>query len=276
MPTWPFSPHTAFADNTVPKVTASHINDWETVQNALFWEVYLSRPQCRLYCTDSATISGSVSPMLIRDLATSKYVYVAAPSFSLGPADLETPAMSWPSSTWLYVYAKCSGGVIVWEISTTAPVVATPDGSSSTASCLFKNGDDSRRYVGAFYVDGSSLIQRFQRIDNETTLLDEAMAVPTSAGITTWQTASIATYVPPHATEVELCGQLDNYAAAHRYLSITHAADSPSLPRTVITRPDSFNSTNLSVFLASQAFRWKTDSNSLDHEVRVAVRKWLD
>lgn len=276
MPTWPFSPHTAFADNTVPKVTATHCNDWESVQNALFWGVYLSRPQCRVYCTDSATISGSVSPMLIRDLATSKYVYVAAPSFSLGPADLETPAMSWPSSSWLYLYAKCSGGVIVWEISTTAPTVTTPDGSSATASCLFKNGDDSRRYVASFYSDGSSLIRRFQRIDNETTLLDEAQCVPASAGITTWQTPSLATYVPPHAQEVTLSAQLENYSAGARALYVTHDGDAPASPRGVYTSSGSYNGELVTVYLASQAFRWKTDSNALDHTVRVSVRKWRD
>ena len=46
--------------------------------------------------------------------------------------------------------------------------------------------------------------------------------------------------------------------------------------RSVITRADSFNSANLGVYLNGAGFRWKTDSNALDHEVRVAVRGWKD
>lgn len=276
MPSWPFSPHTTFVDNSVPKVTATHVNDWESAQNALFWQTYLTRPQCRVYCTDGATIYGSVSPVLIRDLSTSKYVYVAAPSLSVSPADLETPAMSWPTSTWLYLYAKCTSGVIGWEVSTTAPVATTPDGTTTTASYLFKNGDVTRRFVAAFYTNGSSVVKRFQRIDNETVYLDYEQVVPASAGNTSWQTAYLTTYTPPHAQEVDLCGILDNYAAAHRYLYLTHDGDAPSSPRFVMTRPSSLNSDDLTVFLASQAFRWKTDSNSLDHEVRVSVRRWRD
>ena len=276
MPTWPFSPHTAFADNTVPKVTATHINDWESAQNSVFWAAYLSRPQCRIFCSDGASIIGTVAPMLIRDLATSKYVYAAAPSFYLTPSDLETPAVSWPASSWLYLYAKCLGGVIVWEISTTAPVITTPDGTSATPSNLFKNGDDSRRYIAAFYSNGSSVIQRFQRIDNETTLLDEAQCVPASAGFTTWQSPSIATYVPPHVQEVTFSAQLENYSVGARALYLTFDGDAPANPRGIYTSAGSYNGELVSVFMASQVFRWKTNSNALDHTVRVSVRSWRD
>lgn len=276
MPTWPFAPHATFSDNTVPKVTATHINDWESAQNSVFWHAYLSRPQCRIFCSDSANIIGTVAPMLIRDLATSKYVYAAAPSFYLTPSDLETPAVSWPASSWLYLYAKCSGGVIVWEISTTAPVVTTPDGTSATPSLLFKNGDDSRRYVASFYSDGSSVLTRFLRIDNETTLLDEAQCVPASAGITTWQSPSIATYVPPHVREVTLSAQLENYSAGARALYITFDGDAPANPRGIYTSAGNYNGELVSVFMASQVFRWKTNSNALDHTVRVSVRSWRD
>jgi hypothetical protein len=276
MPTWPFSPHTTFSDNTVPKVTATHINEWEAAHNALFWAVYLSRPQCRVYCTDGANVVGYVSPMVIKDTATSKYRYVGAGALSITPADLETPAASWPVSSWLYLYATCTHGVIGWEVSTTGPTVISPDGSSFSAQPLFKTGDETKRYICSFYSDGSSVLTRFHRVDNVTTYIDEAMVVPTSAGITTWQAVSLATYVPAHAVEVDLCGMLDNYAATYRSLYLTFTGDAPAAPRGIITRADSFNSANLGVYLIGAGFSWKTNSNAFDHEVRVAVRGWKD
>lgn len=275
MPTWPFSPHTTFSDNTVPKVTATHINEWEAAHNALFFHAYLQRPQMRVYCTDAATVVGYVSPMVIKDTATAKYRYVGAGALSITPADLETPAVSWPVSSWLYLYATCTNGVIGWKVSTTAPTVISPDGSFS-AQPLFKTGDETKRYICSFYSDGSSVLTRFHRVDNVTTLIDEAMVVPTSAGIATWQAVSLATYVPAHAVEVELCGMLDNYAAVYRSLYLTFTGDAPASPRGIITRADSFNSANLGVYLIGAGFSWKTDSNALDHEVRVAVRGWKD
>ncbi len=276
MPTWPFSPHTTFSDNTVPKVTATHINEWEAAHNALSFCAYLQRPQMRVYSTDGANVVGYVSPMLIKDTATSKYRYVGAGSLFITPGELETPAVSWPVSTWLYLYATCTNGVISWEVSTTAPSVISPDGTSFSAQPLFKTGDETKRYICSFYSDGSSVLPRFHRVDNVTTYIDEAMVVPTSAGIATWQAVSLATYVPAHAVEVELCGMLDNYAAAYRSLYLTFTGDAPASPRGIITRADSFNSVNLGVYLIGAGFRWKTDSNALDHEVRVAVRGWKD
>lgn len=274
--TWPFSPHTTFSDNTVPKVTAAHINEWEKNHNALSFHAYLQRPQMRVYSTDGANVVGYVSPMVIKDTATSKYRYVGAGALFVTPSELEAPAVSWPVSTWLYLYATCVNGVIVWKVSTTGPAVISPDGTSFSAQPLFKTGDELKKYVCAFYSDGSSVLPRFHRIDNVTTYIDEAMVVPTSAGITTWQAVSLAAYVPAHAAEVELCGMLDNFAATYRSLYLTFAGDAPSSPRGIITRADSFNSANLSVYLNSAAFRWKTDSNALDHEIRVAVRGWKD
>lgn len=274
--TWPFDPHATFVDNSTPKVTATHINEWEAAHNALSFCAYLQRPQMRVYCTDGANVVGYVSPLLIKDTATSKYRYVGAGALFITPSELETPAVSWPVSSWLYLYATCTNGVIGWKVSTTAPTVISPDGSSFSAQPLFKTGDETKRYVCAFYSDGSSVLTRFHRVDNITTMIDEAQPVATSAGITAWQAVSLATYVPAHAVEVELCGSLDNYAVAHRALYITFAGDAPAAPRSIIARPDSFNSANLSVYLNSAAFRWKTDSNALDHEVRVSVRSWKD
>jgi len=274
--TWPFSPHTTYLPNSTPKVTAASLNDMEASHNALSFHAYLQRPQMRTYCTDGANVVGYVSPMVIKDTATSKYRYVGAGSLFITPSELETPAVAWPVSSWLYLYATCVNGVIVWKVSTTGPAVISPDGTSFSAQPLFKTGDENKRYVCAFYSDGSSVLTRFHRVDNITTLIDEAMVVPTSAGIATWQAVSLAAYVPDHAVEVELCGQLDNFAATYRSLYLTFTGDAPSSPRGIITRADSFNSANLSVYLNSAAFRWKTDSNAIDHEIRVAVRAWRD
>lgn len=276
MPTWPFAPHATFSDNTVPKVTATYINEWEKNHNALSFHAYLQRPQMRVYCTDGANVVGYVSPMLIKDTATSKYRYVGAGSLFITPSELETPGVAWPASTWLYLYATCTNGVVGWKVSTTAPSVISPDGTSFSAQPLFKTGDETKRYICSFYTDGSSVLTRFHRVDNVTTFIDEAMVVPASAGIATWQSASLSAYVPPHAVEVALCGMIDNYAATYRTLFLTFAGDSSPSPMSVISRADSFNSSVVSIYLNGASFRWRTDSNALDHEVRVAVRGWKD
>ena len=129
---------------------------------------------------------------------------------------------------------------------------------------------------GFVYDHFPSVLQRFQRIDNETTLLDEAQCVPASAGITSWQSPSIATYVPPHVQEVTFSAQLENYSVGARALYLTFDGDAPASPRGVYTSAGAYNGELISVFMASQVFRWKTDSNVLDHTVRISVRKWRD
>lgn len=274
--TWPFDPHATFGDNSTPKVTATHINEWEKNHNALSFHAYLQRPQMRVYCTDGANLVGYVSPMLIKDSATAKYRYVGAGSLFITPGELETPAVSWPASTWLFLYATCVNGVIVWKVSTTAPTVISPDGSSFSAQPLFKTGDETMRYVCAFYSDGASVLKRFHRVDNVTTYIDEEQCVPASAGINAWQTASLATYVPAHAVEAELDGTLDNYGAGYRYLYVTFVGDAPAAPRSVCTSAGSYNASTMSVYLNGASFRWKTDSNVLDHTVRISIRSWKD
>ena len=84
--TWPFDPHATFGDNSTPKVTATHINEWEKNHNALSFHAYLQRPQMRVYSTDGANVVGYVSPMLIKDTATAKYRYVGAGALFITPS----------------------------------------------------------------------------------------------------------------------------------------------------------------------------------------------
>jgi len=278
--TWPFSPHTTYLPNSTPKVTAASLNDMEASHNALSFHAYLQRPQMRVSCTDGANVVGYVSPMVIKDTATAKYRYVGAGALSITPAELETPAVSWPVSSWLYLYATCTNGVIGWKVSTTGPTIISPDGTSFSAQPLFQTGDENKRYVCAFYSDGASMLKRFHRVDNVTTFIDEEQCVPVGVaiafGINAWQTASLATYVPAHAVEAELDGALDNSAAAHRYLYITYDGDAPTAPRSVCTSAGSYNASTMSVYLNGASFRWKTDSNAPDHTVRISIRSWKD
>lgn len=274
--TWPFDPHATFVDNSMPKVTATHINDWEKSHNALSFHAYLQRPQMRVYCVDGANVVGYVSPLLIKDTATSKYRYIGAGSLSITPSELETPAVSWPASSWLYLYETCTAGVVGWKVSTTAPTVISPDGTSFSSQPLFKTGDETKRYICSFYSDGASVLKRFHRVDNVTTFIDEEQCVPAASGVTTWQSASLADYVPPHAVEAELYGSLDNFAAGYRYLFITYDGDAPSAPRSICTSAGSYNAASLSVYLNGASFSWKTDSNALDHTVRIETRRWKD
>jgi hypothetical protein len=76
------------------------------------------------------------------------------------PAELETPAVSWPVSSWLYVYATVHQRRHRLEVSTTAPDGHQPRWHVVLGvNHLFKTGDETKRYVCAFYSDGSSVLQ---------------------------------------------------------------------------------------------------------------------
>jgi hypothetical protein len=58
------------------------------------------------------------------------------------------------ASTFYYVYAYWSGGVLAFEVSTTAPVMYG-------TNAAIKSGDNSRRFIGAFLTNGSGNVFNF-------------------------------------------------------------------------------------------------------------------
>lgn len=213
--TYPFDPRKTYTDNSVPKVTAGDLTAFQAADNAMAWRTYLSRPEVRMSSTNGTSVDAVVSPMMIRDTATSQYTYCAWSDLVITTSSLDAPAMAWPTSKWLYVYVYCTNGVGSVEASETAPTVITPDGSSKTMSPLFKTGDETRRYIGSFYSNGSSVLRRFSMFNGLYTYLAKqvALAVTTAgAGYTTWNVIDLSEFVPPKANLARILAGMANKA----------------------------------------------------------------
>lgn len=213
---YPFTPDTTFSDNSVPKVTAGHLNRWQNVDNALAWATYHQRPQAISRSTNSADVIVSVAPMMILDAALNIYTYCAWADATLTPAQLETPAASWPSDKWLYVYAYSDSRIGKMVVSETAPAVIMPAVGVSMPHRLWKTGDETRRLVAEFRTDGAGNVLRFKQQNQRSRYLDKqtALAVTTAgAGWTTYNSVDLSAYVPPQAQMVDLLAALSHKAA---------------------------------------------------------------
>jgi hypothetical protein len=132
---WPFTPITTFIAKSVPKVTAAFLNSLQTAQNAVFAPVYHRRPSIYVESTNGTQVLVSAASLTVKDSATNEYVYIE----QVG----RTVSTTWPTSAWRYLYLVSTNGVASVEISSTGPT------NPFFASPLFKDGDETRRYLCA-------------------------------------------------------------------------------------------------------------------------------
>ena len=286
MSTWPFSPHTAFTDNSVPKVTATHLNDWELIMTSAAWQLSLARPSFVMLSTDGSTIGGHIAPLVMRDNATSKWTYATFPYVTIDSTSVSGGG-GFVNSAWHVAYARCTNGVtsIVVEAATN-PTILTPDGTSSLPYPNCKSGDDTYRYIFAFYVDGGGLIQRFAARDGVVTWLDDIYVVGSGAGgmggAVTWQTANTHTVgaSPFWAKELDVHGLVYNTSAgADCDLAISYSGDTSTIPRVITASRDASGGPEtcggeLTIFAPQYSIQWKTETTSC--VVKVKARKWRD
>lgn len=192
---FPFSPLVTFADNSVPKATASFLNDLQAGINCAARPIYMTQVNALSESRDGTGIILAIGSTLIKDETTLKYTYVDGYSGTLNTSGLA-------NNTWYYVYLVSTNGVSSVEYATTAP--ATP---TIGFSPLWKNGDETRRYVCAFLSDGAGAVISFFCIHGRYTLLpaNPIYLVSSAAGATSYS-ASIALTpgAPPHAWRVKL------------------------------------------------------------------------
>jgi len=196
---WPFTPITTFIAKSVPKVTAAFLNSLQTIHNATFAPVYHRRPSIYVESTNGTQVAVYAASLTVKDSVTGEYVYID----QVG----RTVSTTWPANAWRYLYLVSASGVASVEISSTAP-------ATSIASPLFKNGDETRRYLCAVRCNGSNAVVKFNMIDGRYLYLDENDVLSSAAGVAAWQTLSMATYVAPHARRVHLKGRMDNSAGS--------------------------------------------------------------
>lgn len=213
---WPFTPLVSFLAGLTPKVTAAFLNSVQSAINAVARPSYLEQTRCKYLCPDAATAQVVVSATMIKDAATSEIVFCEYASATLTPAHLTpTPAMTWPTSRWLYAYLVCTNGVASFEVSETAPY------STIARTPLWKTADETRRYLVSFYSDGSGNLYRGGSIFGRYTYGDRVPVVSVSAGSTTLVTESLATAVPPHALHVEIQGYGDSTYTSSNVVYVT-------------------------------------------------------
>ena len=212
MSTFPFVPYATYANNSVPKVTGDALNAEQDLLNALTWPSYLCRPSVKMRCTDGGTIVVQPSPMMIFDAPLNKHTYCAWAETTIDSTSLDVPSGAWPADKWVYVYAYSENRVGKIETSETAPAAIMPAVGVSTASKVFKTGDESRKYLGCFYSDGSSIVRRFRMSDFEYVNLDQVIAlwVNTSAAPawSSYVAIDLSDYVGPDAVETTLAARM--------------------------------------------------------------------
>lgn len=201
---FPFSPYATHTNNSVPKVTAEELNELQNLQNALIWQAYHRRPEVRLSSDDFLTVDVVLSPLAVNDAALAQITYCAFPNLTADATILDVPAVSWPTSSWIYLYAYSVNRVGQIEASQTAPSVILPALGIDAEFRAFKTGDDTRRYIGCFYVDAGGNVAPFRMQNFRYHYLEEQVAIHIDVALQpawglAFQAIDASTLVSPNA-----------------------------------------------------------------------------
>ena len=198
---WPFTPITTFLAKSVPKVTAAFLNALQTIHNATFAPVYHRRPSIYVESSDGNNVLVYAASLTVKDSVTGEYVYID----QVG----RTVTTTWPANAWRYLYLVSASGVASVEISSTAP-------ATSIASPLFKNGDETRRYLCSVQCNAGGTVDQFWMRDGVYHWIkdDERYIVGSgaggAAGSVSWTNVSISSQCPAHARAIRVLGRITN------------------------------------------------------------------
>lgn len=210
--TFPFVPYDTYSNNSVPKVTGDALNAEQDLLNALTWPAYITRPDVKMRSEDGITVVVLPSPMMLFDAPLNKHTYCAWAETSITSTDLDVPAASWPASKWIHVYAYSENRVGKIEASETAPAVIMPAVGVSSAAKIFKTGDETRKYLGRFWSDASSVVRRFRMKNFEYVNLDQVIALSvntsTAPAWASYVAIDLGDYVGLDAVSVTLAARM--------------------------------------------------------------------
>ena len=172
----------------------------------------LCRPSVKMRCTDGGTIVVQPSPMMIFDAPLNKHTYCAWAETTIDSTSLDVPSGAWPADKWVYVYGYSENRVGKIETSETAPAAIMPAVGVSTASKVFKAGDESRKYLGCFYSDGAFTVRRFRMSDFQYVNLDQVIALSVNTGAdpawSSYVAIDLADIVGPDAVEATFAARM--------------------------------------------------------------------
>lgn len=202
--TWPFTPHTSFVDDSTPSINADFLNQLQEGVNAAAAAAYWAQPRCSHFCDDGTTISIYPTKAIVKDSSTSRYVAVDIPFSQIDVGDLVPSSASFAASSWFYVYATATDGVLGFEISATGP--------DQTTALVCKSGVspvETHRYLGCFRTDNSGgatgAVVPYLCTRGRYTY-DENLGSHSSLAATSWTSLSLTSadysglLVPPHVT----------------------------------------------------------------------------
>lgn len=195
---WPFTPLVTFLSKSVPKVTAAFLNAIQKLHNAVFAPVYHTRPSIYVESTNGTQVAVYAASLTVKDSVTGEHVYIE----QVG----RTVSTTWPTSAWRYLYLVSTNGVASVEVSSTAPATAI-------ASPLFKNGDETRRYLCSVRCDPGGSVVKFTMIDGRYLYFDTNLLL-TDTGTASWETLDMSLFVPPHARRANLRVRVTNGAGS--------------------------------------------------------------
>ena len=142
----PFTRWATFVSQNLPKVTAIFLNQLQDAVSAGAYRSY-DRIALTAYSEDQLTLRlVSMAGFMALDSATSQYVGVP-------PVSNVTMTIggSLTSSSWQWIYARVTNGVVAYSVSATAP----------ESTLRYKTGDETYRYMFAVYADSSFNLRRF-------------------------------------------------------------------------------------------------------------------
>lgn len=136
------------------------------------------------------------------------------------------------NNTFYYVYAYISGGLVTFQISTTAP----------DAYRIFKSGGTTHKYLFSFITNGIGNVARFYW-DRGTMILHNERVVVNSSPVVA-ASVSLAGYIPPHSKIAIVRSTLDNSAGAggHAYIGPTPTDVASNDGRQMFVGANSLNS----------------------------------
>ena len=165
------------------------------------------------------------------------------------------------ADTW-YVYVYPSGGAAAFEISQTAP----------GASKVFKDGDNTRRFIGCFLTNGSGVPQAVRACHGEY-VYEAQQNVASSLKATSATAVSLATRIPAHAriAKVNLRTYKPNPGTGARSCVVGGVAIHSA---SVDTAAEGYTETAAEVVLSSSqevTYQWTTQDATPGEESELAI-----
>lgn len=250
---WPYTPLVTFLSKSVPKVTHTFLNKLQAAVNAVFAPVYHRRPSIYVESTNGTQVLVYAASLTVKDSATGEHVYIE----QVG----RTVSTTWPTSAWRYLYLVSTNGVASVEISSTAP-------ATGIAGPLFKNGDETRRYLCAVRCDSGGNVVKFNMIDGRYLWLADDPTHVALTGSGSWGTLTVFARVAPHARRVSLMARITNGSG-----SIGGVAFRSFSTGGIQLNADanSFDERDLTIATAGDSIEWNAPATTT---VDVLVRGW--